>query len=92
MIGESSGITTLINNERIQRENQGSSERRIPVQDEELSEQKISDVTSFSSEGLALAKKVVPVGGSYEQGQIEQQDQGQNKSVNSTARFLDIRV
>lgn len=92
MIGESGGMTTLINNERIHRGNQGSSERRIPVQDEELSKQKNPDVTSFSSEGLALAKKLVPVGGSPEQGQIEQQDQGQNKSLNSTARFLDIRV
>jgi hypothetical protein len=92
MIGESSGVTTLINNERIQRENQVSSERRLPVQGEEVSEQKFSDITSFSSEALALAKTVVPVGGSSEQGQVEQQDQGQEKSQNSMARFLDIRV
>ena len=31
MIGEASGVTTLINNERIQRENQVSSGRRNPI-------------------------------------------------------------
>lgn len=89
MIGEASGVTTLINNERIQRENQVSSEGRFSEQGEELGEQNFSDVTSFSAEALALAKNVVPVA-SAEEGQLEQQ--GQDKTQNSTARFLDIRV
>ncbi|MCP4343613.1 MAG: hypothetical protein GY799_33235 [Desulfobulbaceae bacterium] len=90
MIGEASGVTTLINNERIQRENQVSSESRSSDQGEELGEQNFSDVTSFSAEALALAKNVVPVGGSAEEGQLEQQ--GQDQTQNSTARLLDIRV
>jgi hypothetical protein len=90
MIGEASGVTTLINNERIQRENQVSSESRFSEQGEEFKEQSFSDVTSFSTEALALAKNVAPVEGSAEEGQLEQQ--GQVKDQNSTARFLDIRV
>jgi hypothetical protein len=90
MIGEASGVTTLINNERIQRENQVSSESRSSDQGEEIGEQNFSDVTSFSAEALALAKNVVPAGGSAEEGQLEQQ--GQDKTQNSTARFLDIRA
>ena len=90
MIGEASGVTTLINNERLQRENQVSSENRFSDQEEEVREQNFSDVTSFSAEALALAKNVVPVGGSTEEGQFE--NQGHEKNQNSTARFLDIRV
>ncbi len=92
MIGEASGVTTLINNERIQRENQVRSESRAPDQGEEELAGNVSDVTSFSSEAMALAKNVTPVGGSEAQEQVEQQEQGQDKSQSSTARFLDIRV
>ena len=87
MIGEASGVTTLINNERIQRENQVSSESRSSAQEEEVREQNFSDVTSFSAEALALAKNVVPVGGSVEEGQLEQQGQDHGENQNSTARF-----
>lgn len=92
MIGESSGVTTLINNERITRENQVRSENKKPEQAEEAMTGNFSDVTSFSSEALALARNVVPVGGSAAQGQVEQQDQGQGKEQKNTAKFLDIRV
>ncbi len=92
MIGESSGITTVINNERIQRENQVRPESKVPDPAEEAKEGNISDVTSFSSEAMALAKNIVPVSGNQAQGQTEQQGQRQGKSQNSTSRFLDIRV
>ncbi|MGB3223131.1 MAG: hypothetical protein WBB23_10045 [Desulforhopalus sp.] len=92
MIGESSGATALINNERIQRDNQVRSESRALDQGKEIPQGQSSDVTSFSSEALALARNVVPVGGSAEQGQTEPPDRGQEKSRNDTARFLDIRV
>jgi hypothetical protein len=92
MIGESSGVTTLINNERITRENQVRSENKNPDQAQEALAGNFSDVTSFSSEALALAKSVVPAGGSAAQGQVEQQDQGQGKEQKNTAKFLDIRV
>jgi hypothetical protein len=95
MIGESSGVTTLINNERIYRENQLRSENKASDQGEETlaaSAGNFSDVTSFSSEALALAGKVVPVGGSGAEGKLEQQDQDQKRSPNSATGLLDIRV
>ncbi len=92
MIGESSGVTTLINNERIQKENQVRPESKVPDPTEEIKEGKISDVTSFSSEAMALAGNIVPMGGSSAQGQAEQQNQRQAKGRNSIPRFLDIRV
>ena len=92
MIGESSGVTTLINNERITRENQVRSENKKPAQAQEAVTGNFSDVTSFSSEALALARNVVPAAGSAAQGQVEQQDQGQGKEQNNTAKFLNIRV
>jgi hypothetical protein len=92
MIGESSGVTTLINSERLYRENQLRPEGKASDQDEEALAGNISDVTSFSAEALALAQNVVPVSGSSEQGQVERQGRGQEESASSTARFLDIRV
>jgi len=93
MIGESSGVTTLINNERITRENQvGPENSKKTDQSEEALEGKFSDVTSFSSEALALAKNVVPVGGTAEQEQAESQGFSQQNIQNTTSRFLDIRV
>lgn len=94
MIGESSGVTTLINNERITRENQVRSENKKPEQAQEAVAGNFSDVTSFSSEALALARNVVPAEGSAAQGQVERQDQSQEKmqGQESSARFLDIRV
>lgn len=93
MIGESSGVTTLINNERINRENQVRPESKAPDHGKDTVAANFSDVTSFSSEALALAKNVVPVSGNSEQEQVEQQSQGQDgKETTTTARFLDIRV
>jgi len=92
MIGESSGTTTLINNERIYRENQLRSESKAAEQNKEALAENVSDVTSFSAEALALAKNVVAVSGSAEQGQVEQQGRGQELSQSNAAKFLDIRV
>ncbi len=94
MIGEPSSVTTLINNERITRENQVRSENKKPEQSQEALVGNFSDVTSFSSEALALARNIVPTGGSAAQGQVEKQDQSQEKTQGQkrTARFLDIRV
>ncbi len=92
MIGEASNVTTLINNERIYRENQVKPESKELDQGEEAVALRGDDVTSFSSEALALARKVTPVNGSAEDGQVEQQGRGQEKSQDTTSRFLDIRV
>ncbi len=94
MIGESSGVTTLINNERISRENQPEPAAKTPDQDDEVASGNFSDITSFSSEALALARKVVPAGGSGADGQVDRQDQGQaqKRMQDQTTGFLDIRV
>jgi hypothetical protein len=92
MIGESSGVTTLLNNERIQRENQISPESKAPPQGEDVAAANFSDVTSFSAEALALSQKVLPAGGNPEQDQVEQQDTGREKSREYPPGFLDIRA
>ncbi len=92
MIGEASGVTTLINNERIQRENQVNAESSLSQRGADVRDQYFSDVTSFSPEALALSKNVTPAGGTADNDQVEQQNDNQEKIQNSTARFLDIRV
>ncbi len=92
MIGESSGVTTLINNERISRENQVQSEKGVSEKSAEIPQQKSSDVTSFSAEALALSRKVVPAGDTLEDGQVSQPGRGQEEKHNSPPRSLDIRV
>ena len=92
MIGESSGVTTLINSDRIYRQNQVGSESKAADPGEEAMENNFSDVTSFSSEALALARNIIPVTGSAEEGQVEQQGRGQEKSKGVPSGILDIRV
>jgi len=92
MVGESSGVTTLINSDRIYRQNQAGAESKPIDPGEEARETSFSDVTSFSSEALALARNVVPAGGSAEQGQVEAQGRGQEKSNDPGSGLLDIRV
>jgi hypothetical protein len=91
MIGESSGVTTLINNERISRENQVQSEKGVAEKSAEIPQQKFSDVTSFSAEALVLSKRVVPAGDTLEDGQVSQPGRGQEENHNSPARSLDKR-
>ena len=91
MIGESSGVPTLINNERIARENQVRSETREDSGDDGL-EQSYTDVTSFSPQALALARNIAPAEASAEENQTQSQGRGQDGAGNSAARFLDIRI
>jgi hypothetical protein len=92
MLGESNGVTTLLNYERIQRDNQAGAKSKVPVVDEEHRTGDFSDVTSFSPEALALARNVAPVSSTAEQSQPEQQSGEEERQQNSTAGFLDIRV
>lgn len=94
MIGESSGVTTLINNERITRENrvQGDSQSRESTDQDDFQQGGVSDTASFSTEALALARNVVPVTESAAQGDTEGQGRGQGEDDTSAPRFLDIRA
>lgn len=92
MIGESSGVPTLINNERINRENQVRSENSSTSAEEEPLAGNFSDVTTFSSEALALARNVTAAGGNQEEQQLESQDGGQAQNQSNGPRRLDIRV
>ena len=90
MIGESSNISTLINSERISRENQirpgGGQEEEDSLQ------QSFADVASFSPQALALARKVAPTGASAEQEQTQSQGRQQGAGSGLSARLLDIRI
>jgi hypothetical protein len=92
MIGESSGVSTLINNERIYRENQAQSERGQEEKVAENLERTFSDITSFSPEALALSRNAVPPGESVELRQVESQGRGQGEGQKGMATSLDIRV
>ncbi len=92
MIGESSGVTTLINNERTYRENQAQSEKGQTENLAENLERTFSDITSFSPEALALSRNAVPPGESVELGQAEPQGRGQGEGQKGMARSLNIRV
>lgn len=96
MIGESSGVSTLLINERITRESQVQEESSRGTEEHQNQQQTVSDVTTFSAEALALSKEVVPTGQASEQGATEQQGRGQEEDPavtgSATTNFLDIRV
>lgn len=91
MIGESSSISTVINNDTIVKGNPLQSGKRQDTAKEDM-EQKSADVASFSPQALALDKNVSQPGASAEQGQSEPQGRGQGGAQSIPARFLDIRV
>lgn len=62
MIGESSGVATLLNNERIFREAQVGDARQSAPEREQPAEEAVSDVTRFSAEAIALSREVVAAG------------------------------
>lgn len=91
MIGEASGVTTLINSERVARENLLRPGTRQDNGEEGL-EQRYADVTSFSPQALALARNVAPTAATAEEGQTPTQGQGQENRQSTVAGYLDIRI
>jgi hypothetical protein len=91
MIGESSSITTLINSDRVARENLSRPGTRQDNGDEGL-EQRYADVISFSPQALALARNIAPAAATAEEGQTQSQDQGQEDRQLIAAGYLDIRI
>lgn len=92
MVVETSGLTTLINNERAVREN-GGAENRRPENEGEVSGQSApADTVSLSAEAIALARNVPPVGEENEAGEALATERGAEPPPQEAAGNIDIRV
>jgi hypothetical protein len=96
MIGESGGVTTLIYQEQVNRENQIQRDRSENQDIEENSTgQLTADVTSFSQQGLELARTAVTATQATPEATVEsepQNNQEMQASSGAPAQFLDIRA
>ena len=99
MIGESGGVTTLIYQEQVARENQIQRNQAARQEtDEQSSRQGSTDVASFSAEGLELARTAVTATQESPEAALEQKSQEDQvvpvnqASVSSPAQLLDIQV
>lgn len=92
MIGESSGVSTLLNSERIYREQQAESQQRVPGDAEETTVTSVSDEVTFSAEAVALAQRVPAASENDEQGRVEPEGRQQDQAEERQELFLDIRV
>ncbi|MFT5728617.1 MAG: hypothetical protein ACI8PB_002771 [Desulforhopalus sp.] len=96
---ESTGVAGLIYQEQVARENQilrDQTARQEP--EEESSRQGSADVTSFSSEGLELARTAVTATQAAPEADLEQKPQEEQvvpvsqTNGSSPARYLDIQA
>ncbi|MCP3887627.1 MAG: hypothetical protein GY702_01980 [Desulfobulbaceae bacterium] len=62
MVIESSGVSTLLNQDRISRDYQVQSDGSEGPEQEAAPEQTVSDVATFSPQALALSRSVVEAG------------------------------
>lgn len=93
MIGEATNINTLLNNERVYRNEAPQEQQSDTNRAEESREQAASDTTSFSPQALALSRNVVAAGDAGESNGNEAQGRGQeSRPAEVGAQFLDIRV
>lgn len=92
MVGESSGVSTLLNSERISRENPAPIGDGQSGDQQENQERVVSDIATFSAEALALSRQVVAAGESAEQGSVESQGRGQEPEPGAAVPSIDIRV
>jgi hypothetical protein len=99
MILESSGPTTLIQQEQVARENQIQRDQAARQEPEEQSSrQGTGDVTSFSSEGLELARTAVTATQATPEADLEQKPQEEQvvpvsqTSDSSPAQYLDFQA
>ena len=98
MIGESGGVTTLIYQEQVSRENQIQRDRSENQEIEENSTSQLTgDVTSFSQQGLELARTAVTATQAAPEALVENESESQNnqempRSSGAPAQFLDIRA
>lgn len=99
MISESGGPTTLIYQEQVARENQIQRDQTARQEtDDNSSRQGSADVTSFSAEGLELAKTAVTATQAAPEADLEQKLQEEEvvpvsqQSDSSYAQHLDIQA
>ena len=99
MIGESGGVTTLIYQEQVNRENQIQRDKGAKQEtDEKSSSQGTSDVTTFSDKGLELARTAVTATQAAPEAALERESQEEQIMLASQAngpspaQHLDIRV
>lgn len=96
MIGESGGVTTLIYQEQVNRENQIQRGRSENQETEETSvRQPTADVTSFSQQGLELARTAVTAAQASPEASVQnepQDKQAVQARGSSPAQYLDIRA
>jgi hypothetical protein len=99
MIGESGGVASLIYQEQVARENQIQRDQAGRQESEEKSRRQGSaDVTSFSAEGLELARTAVTATQAAPEAELEQKPQEEQvvpvsqTSRSSSAHYLDIRA
>ena len=100
MIGESGGVTSLIYQEQVARENQIQRDQAGRQESEEKSSRQGSaDVTSFSAEGLELARTAVTATQAAPETEMEQKPQQDEQVVpvsqtsgSSPAQYLNIQA
>lgn len=92
MIGESSGVSTLLTNERIFRESQAGNETRNVDEPGNISIEGRTDEVTISAEATALAQAVTTPTESSAVSSTEQQGREQETEVAGAPQFLDIRV
>lgn len=97
MISVSSAASSLLNSDQIAKANQSQpanqqTEERREVSSEESRESGFTDVTNFSSEGLALAQQVNSSSQVTEQEQAESAENEQAADASPAYQALDIRA
>jgi len=99
MIGESGGVTSLVYQEQVARENQIQKDQAGRQETEEQGRRQVSgDVTSFSSEGLELARTAVTGTQEAPEAELAQKPQEEvvvperQASSSSFAQYLDIQA
>ncbi len=99
MIGESGGVTTLVYQEQVSRENQIQRDQGPAREIEEVNNNQVAtDVASFSSEALELAQTAVSAVEVSQEVDIDQQSQeaggapANPEGGSSPAQYLDLRV
>ena len=92
MIGETGGVTTTINSERIFRENSGEETRRREGEGEVTEQAASSDTVSISAEAIALARNVPPAGEASEAENNVEAEQGEQRPPELHTGEIDIRV
>jgi len=92
MIGESGSVSTLINSEKLYRENLTSGNGRQAKDSGSPEAQSFADSVSISPRAIALARNVPPAGESSESGSGTETERQPETAESSRPGNIDIRV